>query len=59
MDTKTELLSQLKLRSEKLQCMRIARQLCYSRDVINQLKEADSESELNRIMHMARTGELK
>ena len=38
----------------KYNAIRIAKQLCYSENVINKIKVATSESEITRILHTAR-----
>lgn len=42
----------------KYNAIRIAKQLCYSENVINKIKTATSESEITRILHTAREEEL-
>ena len=42
----------------KFNAIRIAKQLCYSENVINKIKNATSESEITRIMRTAREEEL-
>ena len=42
----------------KHNAIRIAKQLCYSENVINKIKAATSESEITRILHTAREEEL-
>ena len=42
----------------KYNAIRIAKQLCYSENVINKIKNATSESEITRILHTARQEEL-
>ena len=42
----------------KYNAIRIAKQLCYSENVINKLKVATTESEITRILHTAREEEL-
>ena len=42
----------------KYNVIRIAKQLCYSENVINKIKNATSESEITRILHTAREEEL-
>ena len=38
----------------KYDAIRIAKQLCYSENVINKIKAAKTESEITRILHDAR-----
>ena len=42
----------------KYNAIRIAKQLCYSENVINKIKNATTESEITRILHTAREEEL-
>ena len=42
----------------KYNAIRIAKQLCYSENVINKIKNATTESEMTRILHTAREEEL-
>ena len=42
----------------KYNAIRIAKQLCYSENVINKIKNATSESEITLILHTAREEEL-
>lgn len=42
----------------KYNAIRIAKQLCYSENVINKIKNATSESEVTRILRTAREEEL-
>lgn len=42
----------------KYNAIRIAKQLCYSENVINKIKTATSESEITRILRTAREEEL-
>ncbi len=42
----------------KYNAIRIAKQLCYSENVINKIKNATSESEITRILRTAREEEL-
>ena len=42
----------------KYNAIRIAKQLCYSENVINKIKNATSESEITRILHTAREEKL-
>lgn len=43
-----------KMGNAKYNAIRIAKQLCYSENVINKIKAATSESEITRILHDAR-----
>ena len=42
------------MENAKYNAIRIAKQLCYSENVINKIKVATSESEITRILHDAR-----
>lgn len=42
----------------KYNAVRIAKQLCYSENVINKIKNATTESEITRILRTAREEEL-
>lgn len=42
----------------KYNAIRIAKQLCYSENVINKIKNATTESEITRILRTAREEEL-
>jgi len=42
----------------KYNAIRIAKQLCYSENVINKIKNATSENEVTRILRTAREEEL-
>lgn len=42
----------------KYNAIRIAKQLCYSENVIEKIKNATTESEITRILHTAREEEL-
>ena len=42
----------------KYNAIRRAKQLCYSENVINKIKNATTESEITRILHTAREEEL-
>lgn len=42
----------------KFNAIRIAKQLCYSENVINKIKNATTESEITRILRTAREEEL-
>lgn len=42
----------------KYNAIRIAKQLCYSENVINKIKAATTESEITRILRTAREEEL-
>lgn len=42
----------------KYNAIRIAKQLCYSENVIEKIKNATTENEVTRILHTAREEEL-
>ena len=42
----------------KYNAIRIAKQLCYSENVINKIKNATTENEVTRILHTVREEEL-
>lgn len=42
----------------KYDAIRIAKELCYKKEVIEKIKAATSESEITRILHDAREEEL-
>ena len=44
----------IKMGKVRYDAIRIAKQLCYSENVIEKIKNATSESEITRILHTAR-----
>lgn len=46
------------LKVEKKRAITAARQLCYSKNVISRLENAENVAEISNIMHNARTGKL-
>lgn len=44
---------------DKKEKVKIAQQLCYSKKVIKMIEEAESEIEIEKIMHDARVGLIK
>ena len=48
----------IKMGKARYDAIRIAKQLCYSENVINKIKNATTENEITRILHTAREEEL-